>query len=292
MRTHLCGELRPTHIGQTVSVCGWVGQPPRARRAPGLRRPARPHRRHPVRRRQRRRRAQRVRRAGHRRRRASAPRARSTRTCRPARSSSATATVEVLRIAEPPPFPIDARADDVDENIRLQYRYLDLRRERMQRNLRVRAAVNSAIRRAMEDQGFVEVETPMLVPSHARGRPRVPRAVAQGARLVLRPAAAPAAVQAAADGGRHRPLLPDRPLPARRGPARRPPVRVHAARRRDELRRPGRRARRHQRGRARRRRGGRRASGRRRSSGSRGTRRWTASASTSPTCASAWSSSS
>ena len=44
--------------------------------------------------------------------------------------------------------------------------------------------------------------------------------------------------------GRHRPLLPDRPLPARRGPAGRPPVRVHAARRRGELRRPGRRARR------------------------------------------------
>ncbi len=78
-------------------------------------------------------------------------------------------TVEVLSAAEPPPFPIDERADDVDEMIRLRYRYLDLRRERMQRNLRVRATVNSAIRGAMERQGFVEVETPMLMPSTPEG---------------------------------------------------------------------------------------------------------------------------
>ena len=88
------------------------------------------------------------------------------------------------------------------------------------------------------------------------GRAGVPRAVPAVARLVLRAAPEPAAVQAAADGGRRRPLLPDRPLPPRRGPAGRPPVRVHAARRRDELRRPGRRAGGHRRGGARRGRGG------------------------------------
>ena len=77
--------------------------------------------------------------------------------------------VEVLRSAEPPPFPVDARADDVDENVRLQYRYIDIRRERMQKNLRTRAKVNSAVRTAMELQGFVEVETPMLVPSTPEG---------------------------------------------------------------------------------------------------------------------------
>ncbi len=77
--------------------------------------------------------------------------------------------VEVLRLATAPPFPIDSRADDVDENTRLQFRYLDLRRERMQKNLRVRASVNSAVRQAMERQGFLEVETPMLVPSTPEG---------------------------------------------------------------------------------------------------------------------------
>jgi aspartyl-tRNA synthetase len=78
-------------------------------------------------------------------------------------------SVEILRSAETPPFPIDQRADDVDENVRLQYRYLDIRRARLQRNLRVRASVNSAVRAAMERQGFLEVETPMLVPSTPEG---------------------------------------------------------------------------------------------------------------------------
>ncbi len=77
--------------------------------------------------------------------------------------------VQILSVAEPPPFPLDARADDVEEATRLRYRYLDLRRDRMQRNLRVRAVVNSAIRAAMERQDFVEVETPMLMPSTPEG---------------------------------------------------------------------------------------------------------------------------
>src|SRR5829696_8823603 len=77
--------------------------------------------------------------------------------------------VQILSAAESPPFPVDARADDVDEGIRLRYRYVVIRRERMQRNLRARAAVNSAIRSAMERQGFVEVETPMLMPSTPEG---------------------------------------------------------------------------------------------------------------------------
>ena len=76
--------------------------------------------------------------------------------------------VEVLSTAEPPPFPISDRIE-ADENVRLRHRYLDLRRDRMQRNLRTRARVNSAIRTAMEEQGFVEIETPMLIASTPEG---------------------------------------------------------------------------------------------------------------------------
>ncbi len=70
-------------------------------------------------------------------------------------------TVTVLNRAEPPPFPVDDRAE-VDEVTRLSYRYVDLRRPRMQANLRTRATVNRALRAAMDRQGFVEVETPLL----------------------------------------------------------------------------------------------------------------------------------
>jgi aspartyl-tRNA synthetase len=70
-------------------------------------------------------------------------------------------TVEVLSVAEPPPFLVEDRAE-VDEAVRLRHRYVDLRRPRMQANLRLRAAVVSAIRRAMDRQGFCEVETPLL----------------------------------------------------------------------------------------------------------------------------------
>ncbi|MDP9387811.1 MAG: aspartate--tRNA ligase [Actinomycetota bacterium] len=76
--------------------------------------------------------------------------------------------VEVLSTAEPPPFPLAERTE-ADEVVRLRHRYVDLRRPRMQRNLRLRAAVNSALRHAMEVQGFVEVETPMLIASTPEG---------------------------------------------------------------------------------------------------------------------------
>ncbi|HJM22434.1 MAG TPA: aspartate--tRNA ligase [Acidimicrobiales bacterium] len=78
------------------------------------------------------------------------------------------ATVEILSEAEPTPFQLSGRVE-VDETIRIRHRYLDLRTDRMQRNLRSRALINAAIRRAMDAQEFVEVETPMLIASTPEG---------------------------------------------------------------------------------------------------------------------------
>lgn len=168
MRSHMCGEVRTSDVGQTITVCGWVAK----RREHGDKLAFVDLRDHTgiiqcvidnavdVR---------------------SEYVVKITGVVRPRPEGTINSNlgtgdveigecvVEVLRSAEPPPFPVDARADDVDENVRLQYRYIDIRRERMQKNLRTRAKVNSAVRTAMEAQGFVEVETPMLVPSTPEG---------------------------------------------------------------------------------------------------------------------------
>ncbi|MDA0364626.1 MAG: aspartate--tRNA ligase [Chloroflexi bacterium] len=71
------------------------------------------------------------------------------------------ATVEVLNSSETPPFPINQDSDP-GELTRLRYRYLDLRRERMARNLRLRHRVVKLIRDFMDARAFIEVETPVL----------------------------------------------------------------------------------------------------------------------------------
>ena len=69
-------------------------------------------------------------------------------------------TLRVLSSAPPLPFQLDE--EGVDETLRLRYRWLDLRRERMQRNIRTRARAVAAIRREMEAAGFVDIETPIM----------------------------------------------------------------------------------------------------------------------------------
>jgi aspartyl-tRNA synthetase len=74
----------------------------------------------------------------------------------------------VLSPAETLPFMIDDRTD-VDEKVRLKYRYLDLRRPRMTSNLVARSKATAVIRRTLDDQGFLEVETPTLMNSTPEG---------------------------------------------------------------------------------------------------------------------------
>jgi aspartyl-tRNA synthetase len=84
--------------------------------------------------------------------------------------------IDILSEAETPPFQID-EYQEVDETLRLRYRYLDLRRPTMQENLKLRHAIVSSIRRFFDAEGFLEVETPMLT-----------RATPEGARDYLVPA--------------------------------------------------------------------------------------------------------
>src|SRR5438105_15365627 len=83
----------------------------------------------------------------------------------------AASQLEVLNLAEVLPFPVDDPevASKVNEELRLQYRYLDLRRPEMARNLRLRSKVATATRVFMEEQGFLEVETPTLFKSTPEG---------------------------------------------------------------------------------------------------------------------------
>jgi aspartyl-tRNA synthetase len=68
--------------------------------------------------------------------------------------------LEIVARSDPLPFQLDD--EGVEEPLRLRFRYLDLRRERMQRNLRLSATVIAAIRRSMEEQGFIDVWTPSM----------------------------------------------------------------------------------------------------------------------------------
>ncbi|MGE5220949.1 MAG: aspartate--tRNA ligase [Omnitrophica WOR_2 bacterium] len=76
--------------------------------------------------------------------------------------------VKVLNQAKTPPFSIN-KEEEIDENVRLKYRYLDLRREPMRNNLQLRHKVVKFIRDYLDDHGFIEVETPILFKTTPEG---------------------------------------------------------------------------------------------------------------------------
>jgi aspartyl-tRNA synthetase len=175
MRTHACGELTAEHLDAAVVLCGWVA----SRRDHGgvtfidLRdregivqvvfHPEEAVDAHAT--------AQRlgsedvVRVTG-------SVRARPEGMANPQLSTGqvevAAASLEVLSEAETPPFPIEDRIESGEE-LRLRYRYLDLRRSEMTAVLRIRHRMNAITRDHMESLGFLEVETPMLTRSTPEG---------------------------------------------------------------------------------------------------------------------------
>jgi aspartyl-tRNA synthetase len=175
MRSHVCGELGAGHVGQAVVVCGWVAHrrdhggvtfidlrdregvvqvvfhPDEASQAHAA---AQDLRGEWV-----------VRVHGEVRRR---PEGMANAGLSTGEIEVAATTLEVLNPAETPPFVIEDRTE-VDELLRLEYRYLDLRRPEMTRIVRLRHDINRMIREHMDARGFLEVETPVLTTSTPEG---------------------------------------------------------------------------------------------------------------------------
>src|SRR3989338_2453156 len=77
--------------------------------------------------------------------------------------------LEILNQAETAPFPLDTDGHDIDEELRMKYRYLDLRRERMKKNLMLRHKTSFLVREYLNKQGFIEIETPTLTKTSPEG---------------------------------------------------------------------------------------------------------------------------
>ena len=77
--------------------------------------------------------------------------------------------LEVISMSSELPLPLDTDGYDIDENIRNKYRYLDLRRPRMSKNIRLRSKVTQFLRNYLSDLDFVEIETPILTKTTPEG---------------------------------------------------------------------------------------------------------------------------
>ena len=147
--------------------------------------------------------------------------------------------IEVLGPAGELPLPVFGE-QEYPEDIRLKYRFLDLRREKLHQNIMTRGAIVDSMRKRMKEQGFFEFQTPILTASSPEGARDflVPSRIHPGKFYAL--PQAPQQYKQLLMMSRLRPLLPDRALFPRRGPARRPVARrILPARSRDELCRAG-----------------------------------------------------
>ena len=181
MRSHYCGVLGDAHIDETVTLCGWVDR----RRDHGgvifldlrdregiVQVVFDPDTGEHFERADRVRSEYVLRVCGR-------VRGRSAETVNPAMATGAIEVLgkelEVLSHAETPPFPLDEHTA-VGEEVRLRYRYMDLRRPEMQARFLARSRITAAVRRFLEEEGFLDIETPILT-----------RATPEGARDYLVP---------------------------------------------------------------------------------------------------------
>lgn len=78
-------------------------------------------------------------------------------------------SLQIIAKSQTPPFPIDTVGRNIDESLRLKYRYLDLRRPRLQKNLKLRHQMISHMRQFLSSRGFMEIETPILTKATPEG---------------------------------------------------------------------------------------------------------------------------